>query len=168
MPILTATGHDEEVRLLMAPDSQLLDNVVAPDPAEGAAMQLLHKQVGGMFQSGYRPALIGPDGERLELPVSAFRALALVVRGMAAGQTMTLMPVGTRLTTQQAAELLHVSRPHLVKLLDGGEIPYEKVGTHRRVCVEDILAYRTQRTERRGEQLRELSQLSQDVEGEYR
>lgn len=164
---MTATRLDEEARLLMAPDSQVLDNVVAPDPSEGAAMQLLHEQVDGMFQTGYRPVLIGPDGAHLDLPEAAFRALALVVRGMAAGQTMTLMPIGTRLTTQQAAELLHVSRPHLVKLLDGGEIPYEKVGTHRRVCVEDVLAYRVQRAERRGEQLRELSQLSQDLEGEY-
>lgn len=153
----------------MVPDSQVLDNVVAPDPAENAAMQTLHEQVDEMFQAGYRPVLIGPDGTSLELPMPAFRALALVVRGMAAGQTMTLMPTGTRLTTQQAAELLHVSRPHLVKLLDCGEMPYEKVGTHRRVRVEDVLAYRAERANRRREQLRELSQLSQDLEeGEYR
>lgn len=152
----------------MAPDTQALDSVVTPDPAEGAAMASLHEQVNEMFRTGYRPVLIGPDGAHLELPDSVFRALMVVVRGMAAGQTMTLMPTGTRLTTQQAAELLHVSRPHLVKLLDRGEIPYEKVGTHRRVCVEDVLAYRTERAKRRREQLRELSQLSQDLEGGYR
>lgn len=152
----------------MAPDSQVLDNVVAPDPAEQAAMTSLHAQVDDMSKTGYRPVLLGPDGSHLELPESAFRALSFVVRGMAAGQTMTLMPTGTRLTTQQAAELLHVSRPHLVKLLDGGDIPHEKVGTHRRVCIEDVLAYRAQRSERRLDQLRELSQLSQELEGEYR
>ena len=152
----------------MAPDSQVLDNVVAPDPAEHAAMQALHEQVDDMFLTGYRPVLLAPDGRHLELPESAFRALMFIVRGMAAGQTMTLLPTGTRLSTQQAAELLHVSRPHLVKLLDEGEIPHEKVGTHRRVCIEDVLAYRAERGGRRREQLSELSQLSQKLEGEYR
>ena len=152
----------------MIPDSQVLDDVVAPDPAEQPAMQSLREQIEDMLQAGHRPALLGPDGSHLELPESALRALMCVVRGMAAGQTMTLMPTGTRLSTQQAAELLHVSRPHLVKLLDEGEIPHEKVGTHRRVRIEDVLAYRAERGGRRREQLRELSQLSQELEGEYR
>lgn len=95
-------------------------------------------------------------------------ALAAVVRGMEAGQTMTLMPSGRQLTTQQAAEMLHMSRPHLIKLLDRGEIPFERVGTHRRLRAADVLHYRSERTREREQQLDELSQLSQDVEGDYR
>jgi excisionase family DNA binding protein len=146
-----------------------LDVVLRPDPAEAEAMARVGAQIDEVIGSaGYRPCLIGPDGEHLELPPSAFRALAAVVRGMAAGQTMTLMPSGAQLTTQQAAEMLHMSRPHLVKLLDRGEIPFHRVGTHRRLRAEDVLAYRGRRAEGRERQLDELSQLSQDLEGGYR
>jgi excisionase family DNA binding protein len=111
--------------------------------------------------------LMGPDGEHVELPDSAFRALLFVVRGMAAGRTITLMPSDQRLTTNQAAELLHVSRPHLIKLLEEGKLPYEKVGSHRRLGLEDVLAYRRARARERETQLRELTQLSQELEGGY-
>lgn len=153
----------------MTPNAPGLDVVVRPDPAERDAMNVVSEQLDHAFAvDGYRPSLIGPDGEHLELPASAFLALTAVVRGMAAGQTMTLMPSGRQLTTQQAAEMLHMSRPHLIKLLDRGEIPFERVGTHRRLRADDVLAYRVERSRDRERQLDELSQLSQDVEGGYR
>lgn len=146
-----------------------LDVVVRPDPAERDALNAVREQLDRAFAvDGYRPCLIGPSGEHLELPASAFVALTAVVRGMAAGQTMTLMPSGRQLTTQQAAEMLHMSRPHLIKLLDRGAIPFDRVGTHRRLRADDVLAYRDERTRERERQLDELSQLSQDVEGGYR
>jgi len=153
----------------MPADMQVLDAIVQPAPDEVDALTEVRKTIDESFDSaGYRPCLIGPDGTHVELPASAFRALAFVVRGMAAGQTMTLMPTGKQLTTQQAAEMLHMSRPHLIKLLDRGEIPFERVGTHRRLMVEDVLAYRSTRARAREQQLDELAQLSQDLEGGYR
>ena len=142
-----------------------LDVVVRPDPADAEVLE----QLAELFdREGYRPCLIGPDASHVDLPVPVYEVLASVVRGMAAGQTMTIAPSGRRLTTQQAAEMLHMSRPHLVKLLDRGELPFDRVGTHRRVKVEDVLAYRRRRALERERQLDELSQLSQDIEGDYR
>jgi excisionase family DNA binding protein len=152
----------------MAPGSQVLDNVIKPDPAESSATESLREELDQAFEHGYRPVLMCPEGSHVELTESAFKALMFVVRGMSAGMTMTLVPSGKQLTTQQAAELLHVSRPHLIKLLDKGEIPFEKVGTHRRLRIEDLLDYRERRRAERREQLDELSRLSQEFEGSYR
>jgi excisionase family DNA binding protein len=151
----------------MSPGTELLDNVVQPAPEEHDAMTALREQVNEICRTGYRPVLIGPDGSHVELPDSAFRALMFVVRGMAAGRTMALMPSEKRLTSNQAAELLHVSRPHLIKLLDEGKLPYEMVGSHRRLRLDDVLAYRRARAHEREAQLRELTQLSQELEGGY-
>jgi excisionase family DNA binding protein len=87
---------------------------------------------------------------------------------MARGQTITLVPHGSELTTQEAANLLHVSRPHLVKLLDDGVIDHYKVGTHRRVPLDDVLDYRARRASVRRERLDELTRLSEELEGGYR
>jgi excisionase family DNA binding protein len=151
----------------VSPSSQIVDSVIKPDPAEAAGMEALRDQLNQAFEHGYRPVLMGPDGEHVELTEAAFQALMFVARGMAEGMTMTLVPTGQQLTTQQAAEMLHVSRPHLIKMLDRGDLPYEKVGTHRRLAIEDVLAYREQRSMRRREQLDDLTRLSQELEGGY-
>jgi len=102
------------------------------------------------------------------IPASAFEALRLAVDAMSKGQTIVLAPQEEELTSQQAADLLRVSRPHLIKLLDGGEIPFYKVGTHRRISLEDVLAYRRKRSEYCRAKLDELTRLSEDFEGGYR
>lgn len=104
-------------------------------------------------------------GEELAVPAPALRALKRVAEGMAAGLALSLVPHGKELT--EAADLLHVSRPHLVKLLDEGTIPHHRVGTHRRMRIEDVLAYATERAERRQEELRELTRLSAEAAGGY-
>jgi excisionase family DNA binding protein len=113
----------------------------------------------------------GPHGQA-NIPMSVLEALRAVVNAMAKGQTITLVPYGKVLTTQQAAELLHVSRPHLIKLLDRGEIPHfrtdERAGAHRRVYMEDVLRYREGRNEHRRKKLAELTQRSAEYEGTYR
>jgi excisionase family DNA binding protein len=86
--------------------------------------------------------LTGPSGEHLVLPPEVFEVLRDVVTAMAQGQAVTIAPVHQRLTTQEAADLLGISRPTLVKLLEDGEMPYEQPGRHRRVLLSDVLAYR--------------------------
>jgi excisionase family DNA binding protein len=107
--------------------------------------------------------LVGPDGESIVLPASAFEALKAVVTGMAQGMAMTLIPSGHELTTQQAADLLRISRPSVIRLLENGTIPFHKVGTHRRIDVEDLLRYRAERNEQRRAALRELTEISDEI-----
>ncbi|GAB4561671.1 MAG: helix-turn-helix domain-containing protein [Haliangiales bacterium] len=109
--------------------------------------------------------LVSPAGESVELPKSVFRLLECIIEVLARGDAITLVPIGKELTTQQAANILDVSRQYLVRLLDDGRIPYSKTGTHRRVRMEDVLAYKRQRDRDRMASLDDLSQLSQDFEG---
>jgi excisionase family DNA binding protein len=86
--------------------------------------------------------LLGPDGEQVPLPEEVYRVLVEVVQAMSEGKAVTLVPRTQRLTTQEAADFLGVSRPTLVKLLEGGKIPYEQPGRHRRIMFADLLNYR--------------------------
>jgi excisionase family DNA binding protein len=80
--------------------------------------------------------------EPIELPAGAVTLLMDILGAMASGQGITLIPENAELTTVQAADILKVSRPFLIKLLDEGNIPYRKVGKHRRVRMEDVMNYK--------------------------
>lgn len=111
-----------------------------------------------------RPALVGPDGSRANLPESVYQILRDVVRHMARGDAISLVPRGRELTTQQAAKILSISRPFLIRLLDRGDIPYTRVGTHRRLKLEDVLAYRERRARVRRAALDRLAVKSQKLD----
>lgn len=147
---------------------ELPDTLLRASPEEADALDVLRRHIDELASDQDTGQLVGPDGETLEIPASAFHALKVVVQGMARGQTMTLVPHGKELTSQEAADLLHVSRPHLVKLLDEGTIPHHKVGTHRRVLIQDVLDYRERRAAARREKLDELTRLSEELPGGYR
>jgi excisionase family DNA binding protein len=147
---------------------QLPDNLLRAGPEEAEALEMLRRQIDEIFRQQRPARLVGPDGETMEIPASAFHALRLVVQGMARGQTITLVPHGKELTTQEAADLLHVSRPHLIKLLESNMIAHHKVGTHRRVRIEDALQYRASRASTRRQQLDELTRVSEELPGGYR
>jgi excisionase family DNA binding protein len=146
------------------------EHVLSPDPSEQDELVELREQLARIAGRGRRPVarLVSPEGVEVEIPASAFAALQAIVRDMAQGLTITLIPHDKELTTKETADILNVSRPFLVKLLDRGEIPYHRVGTHRRLNVEDVLAYRELRAKRRREKLRELTELSEQLEGGYR
>jgi excisionase family DNA binding protein len=148
--------------------SQLPANLLRALPAEEDALEALCHQLDEIARAEHPGRLVAANGETIEVPASAFRALRLVVERLARGQAITLVPHGTELTTQEAADLLRVSRPHLVKILDEGIVPHHKVGTHRRVALEDVLAYRERRGGARHEKLDELTRLSEELEGGYR
>jgi|SRR5271165_522286 len=118
----------------------------------------------GKGQVSPRYLLIGTDvGEQVELPAEVYRVLRQVVEAMSRGMAVTVAPQSQSLTTQQAAELLGVSRPTLIRLLEEGRIPYDRVGTHRRLMLRDVLAYRERRRE---EQYRALEATSVDIDDE--
>ncbi len=97
------------------------------------------------------------------IPEKALHLLAMILSSMAQGKAVSLVPADSELSTQQAADLLHVSRPHLVKLLEAGSIPFKKVGTHRRILVEDVLQYQDRQKGVRNEQLQFLTGQAQDL-----
>jgi excisionase family DNA binding protein len=102
-------------------------------------------------------------GDQVELPVGVYRVLRQVVEAMRQGLAVTVAPQSLTLTTQQAADLLGVSRPTLIKLLDAGRIPFERVGTHRRIQLRDLLAHREHR---RKEQYEALEATAVDIDDE--
>jgi excisionase family DNA binding protein len=144
------------------------DSLIRAERAELPELAEFVRRLEAMIENGVAGArILGSDGKEIEVPASVLRAMKMVAEGMAAGLALSLVPHGKELTTQEAADLLLVSRPHLVKLLDEGTIAHHRVGTHRRVRIEDVLAYAAERAEHRREELRELTRLSEEAAGGY-
>ena len=80
--------------------------------------------------------------EKIRIPLNALKLLAKILKVTGQGKPISILPIATEMTTQAAADLLGCSRPHLVKLLEEGEIEYTKIGKHRRVKFEDLMAYK--------------------------
>ncbi|RYZ89135.1 MAG: DNA-binding protein [Proteobacteria bacterium] len=106
------------------------------------------------------------DGEQevVAIPSEALRMLNEILIQMAAGNAISVLPQKCELTTMQAAQMLNVSRPYLIGLLESEQIPFRKVGTHRRVLLEDLLNYKRGIDEKRLQALQELSELSEELE----
>lgn len=109
------------------------------------------------------PVVVEDDQEELLLPRSAVELLAGVLAHMAAGRGVSIVPDHAELTTQQAADMLNVSRPHLIGLLQADEIAYRKVGTHRRVRADSLLEYMRRDDQRRREAADELSAMTREL-----
>lgn len=140
---------------------------VSPDPSEREALECLDERLADFVRSagGDVPSatlVVGDDS--LLVPGSALAALVEAVHALAAGKRFTMLADGEYLTTQQAAEILGVSRPFVVGLLDSGELRRHMVGKHRRVLAEDVLAYRKRRISERRAAVRALAEQALDDE----
>ncbi len=129
----------------MAAQAIRLAEVVFPPEDLTALLDL-----GRFLEMHAEPALLlGPDGEQVPLPDEVHEVLVKVVGAMREGKVITVVPRTQRLTTQEAADFLGVSRPTLVKLLEQGKIPYQQPGRHRRILFADLLAYADRQCEQR-------------------
>ncbi len=147
--------------------TQTLREPVAPTKAESQLASESSRRLARYAQHDLKIQIAGKQGESITLPASAVRLLVRLLSEMAAGNAVTLVPIHAELTTQQAAEAFGVSRPFLVKLLDEGEIPSRKVGTHRRVLFSDLMAYRQKNDQQRLKALDELAAQAQELKMGY-
>ena len=156
-----ATSHTFERIRRMTP--------VAAPAEEQVQIGVLSKALESMLEARTRHApkcqLIGPNGQKIPVPQSVFYVLERVAEVLARGDSVTVVPMGKEVTTQQAADLLNVSRQYLVRLLEEDRIPFRKTGKHGRLRIEDVLAFKDKRDKNRAAGLRELSRLTQDLGG---
>ena len=103
------------------------------------------------------------QSESIVLPAGAVALLKDILQAMAAGQGITLIPQHAELTTVEAANILNVSRPYLIKLLEAGEIPFHKVGRHRRVFMDDLMKYMEESDKKSRVAMGELVTLSEEL-----
>ena len=118
------------------------------------------QDLGRLLRRG-RAKLTGSKGENLPIPEPLYSLLKDAVRNLAQGRSLVLIPEEKQLTTQQAGELLGVSRPFLIRLLDAGEMPFSLVGRHRRIRVSDVIDYAKRKSERKAA----LDRMTRDAYG---
>jgi excisionase family DNA binding protein len=107
------------------------------------------------------------EAHAVELPTSALRLLVDILSELADGNAVKVVPIHAELTTQEAADLINVSRPHLVKLLEAGDLPFHKTGKHRRVRFSDLMAYKTAQEQASTVAMEELAAQAQALQMGY-
>lgn len=118
-----------------------------------------------LSESGSCQVRIFVDGveREIQVPMMAMRVLTEALRQIALGKAAVVLPLDAEISTQQAADILNVSRPYLVSLLENNEIPFRQVGAHRRVRLLDVLIYKRSNDEERMKVLDELAAQAQEL-----
>jgi excisionase family DNA binding protein len=106
---------------------------------------------------------IEETSEKIKIPLSALKLLGDILKAMGQGKLISIVPIATEVTTQAAAEILGCSRPHLVKLLEDGKIPFTKVGKHRRIKFDDIMLYRNRMKEQQKKHIIDIMNLDEET-----
>jgi excisionase family DNA binding protein len=143
----------------------------APSKAESKLARESSSRLAPYLEKGRREKLtlfLDEEGETsVDIPASLVRFMAYALEQMAKGNAISVSPLHAELTTQEAADLLNVSRPFLVKLLDERKIPHRKVGTHRRVVLEDLLKFKRKTEMARRAALDQLATQGQELDMGY-
>jgi excisionase family DNA binding protein len=142
-----------EGRLDKMPASAINEPAVVPQNEEEQIAELRR-----IVQEG-TAKLLGPEGRQLALPATVQELLLHILRSLQAGKAVSIVVEHQELTTQRAANLLGVSRPFLVRLLEEGHMPFHMVGSHRRIYLRDLLAYKHRRDNARHEALDQLAKV---------
>ena len=147
------------------------NETVVPTKKETALAEQSIKVLISYMETTKQPAFElsekGRQNKQINIPISAIRLLVDILAQMAKGNAVTLIPVHAELTTQEAADMLNVSRPYVVELLEHGKIPFRKVGTRRRIFVNDLLHYKEKIDKARLKTLEELSAQAQELDMGY-
>ena len=144
-----------------------LDPTIAPESEALIAREASRvlEQCAAVATTGLRVQITdaGREVTTLDMPASAVRLIRALLKEMGDGKALTLVSDETEITTQQAAEILHVSRPYFVGLIEKGLIPARMVGPQRRVMLTDVLTYKADTKAKRREALRERAALDQEL-----
>ncbi len=137
--------------------STLSDPVSIPE-AQGAQIRDLRRLV----QRG-NAKLVGPDGNQIAIPEPVHDLLLMILKNLQAGKAVSIVPEHQQLTTQRAANILGVSRPFLVRLLENGDMPFHMVGSHRRIYLRDLLDYKRRRDTARHEAINNMARSEMEA-----
>jgi excisionase family DNA binding protein len=147
-----------------SPDASGLPDPESAELARASAAEL--SRLLARLPEAHR-ARVQLDGNDLILPRQALILLRNLLAEMARGNAVTVVPTHAEMTTQEAANLLNVSRPHLIKLLEQEQIPHTRTGTHRRIRYQDLMQYKQQRDQESQQALDELTRQAQELELGY-
>lgn len=142
-----------------------------PPSDQDAAIARISGQLLSRYARQKRPLTLRvqeAEQEPIELPAGAVALLMNILEAMAAGRGVTIIPENAELTTFEAADVLKVSRPYLIKLLDEGAIPFRRVGRHRRIRMEDVMAYKARDDRERDAVMDQLVREAQEQDMGYR
>lgn len=141
------------------------ENIKKPSKSEQVMATAALVAISSLVAAGLKRNLeveIQETQEKIVISGVVLAALVGVLEATSKGKPVTIVPIDTDMTTRAAAELLGCSRPHLVKLLEEGEIPFTKVGKHRRIKFEDVVAYKKRTKERQKELIIKIMQADEE------
>ena len=146
-------------------------NTIIPSKEDSRVAQDSSRRLAGLQATSQKSLSIrvesDGEGETIPIPLSLFRMIAEILTNMARGNAVTIVPLHAELTTQEAADILNVSRPFVIQQVDAGRLPHRKVGTHRRILFADVLEYKRKSDADCQQALKEMTRQAQELDMGY-
>jgi excisionase family DNA binding protein len=145
---------------------ETLNNAIKPSKAEQEVAMTSYDALAAVLAQlkDDNPEIeIEETKERIKIPLNVLKLLAQMLKTMSEGKPFSLVPMATEVTTQKAAEILGCSRPHFVKLLEEGKIPFTKVGKHRRIKFDDVMTYRKRMKRKQKQHLIDIMKADEEL-----